>query len=228
MRRGFTLIELLILLALTALLMSMLAPSLAKSRDKAIGIECLSNLKQIVLRHHANRSLDSNARWGDSIYDLGDDGINPAGHGGPGFDTDTGDPDSADGTPRSDDGNYGRGGYVGELGGFDERMETTATVQPKDWSLPCPVGYKDNENSYGMLYRSRFMPIELVSTSRDIIFGCSDYKIIDVVGNFDFRHQQRASIVFGDLHMKAMSFTDFSLSDQSETSDREEPTPFDE
>jgi prepilin-type N-terminal cleavage/methylation domain-containing protein/prepilin-type processing-associated H-X9-DG protein len=49
LRPGFTLIELLVVIAIIAILAAILFPVFAQARDKARGIACLSNMKQIAL-----------------------------------------------------------------------------------------------------------------------------------------------------------------------------------
>lgn len=168
-----------------ALLISILLPSLMRSRALGLAMECTANLRQLGVMHQA--SLDM-GRWGSSAYDLKSDS-NSGGDGTAGY-------GNRNPPVRADQ----RGAHAPLNGeGFSEGMEFEARDQPRHWGLLCTVGYRNDRNSYGIAYTARQQPFEILTTD-DVVMGCSDYLVVDVPSNFALRHQGEASFLFGDLH----------------------------
>lgn len=206
-RKAFTLIEMLTLILLMGLLLAILMPALAQSRTQAQTSKCASNLRQIALLRAGNVQSD---RWGNSPYDIGDSGWDSR-------------------SERSGGGTLGDGGSRGDTGGdidddfvFDERAEMQAVEEPAGWSLLCPLAERDGQNSYGIRITACFVPYER-TTSRDVVMGCSEYKVVDVVRNFALRHNECANFLFGDMRVATHGLEVFTRDEISARSNRMPP-----
>jgi prepilin-type N-terminal cleavage/methylation domain-containing protein/prepilin-type processing-associated H-X9-DG protein len=72
-RRGFTLIEVLVSVALIALLLTILLPSLSRARKLAQSVKCLSNLRQMAVAGHTYAV--SHHRFPPSLFSNADNSI---------------------------------------------------------------------------------------------------------------------------------------------------------
>ncbi len=205
-RHAFTLIELLILLALTSVLVAILAPALAAGRDRAVAIECASNLRQVGQIHYAI----GNERWGNSAYDFQDSDA-------PDENNLSGDDDRKNRLREN-----GGGGDPIRLKGqsdsvrsdsnapFDLLLEAAAKRQPAIWSLVCPEAEEDQVNSFGITEFARLKGFDRVYGSDDMILGCSDLRVVIELRSYAFRHRNRTNLMFGDLHINAIALGEFS------------------
>lgn len=74
MRRAFTLVEVLVVIAIIAVLVGLLLPTMRGARERARSVACLSNLRQLAVAAHSysaqHRGSYPPARWGADSWDF--------------------------------------------------------------------------------------------------------------------------------------------------------------
>ncbi|MFG0330208.1 MAG: type II secretion system protein [Phycisphaerales bacterium] len=210
-RSGFTLIETLVVIGVIALLVALISPALAHARESARTGHCGSNLRQLGILH-IEQAMDEDA-WALNAYDLTRDRLKLVVSDG-----------VADGPDRPGNGNQYGGKDPSEWQRRIDDAEHAAKGQPSRWTIPCPEAIPVNEMSYGMnFWFQRAKPERIVP--RDLIFGCSPYRV--ATRGLDMRpaHKERVNFMYGDGHIALGGVEEMPEKSQFRRLDRRPPMP---